>query len=148
MLILRTQHGSRLYGLAKPDSDWDWYEVHDHTRTRQRINGRDDVVRIGLSEWLAQCDKGVPQALEAMFAPPRYATTDLFAAMRAGYRANVGNAAAVYTRTIAAFMRAGEAGDPKRLLHSSRLRRDLNELRRFGRFDPTSFGRMWNGVTR
>lgn len=145
MLILRTLHGSRLYGLAHAASDYDWYEVHDHARTRQRVAGDQDVTRIGLSEWLAECDKGVPQALEAMFAPPGFADVDRFAAYRAGYRANVGNAADTYTRTIASFMRAG---DPKRVLHSSRLRRDLNELRRHGRFDPTAFGRMWCGPTR
>lgn len=97
------------------------------------------MTRIGLSEWLAQCDKGIPQALEAMFAPARFATVDVFAAMRAGYRANVGNAAATYTRTIAHFMHSPDA---KKVLHTNRLRRDLNEMRRYGRFDPTSYGRM------
>jgi hypothetical protein len=138
MLILRTLHGSRLYGLNRPGSDFDWYEVYDHARTRQRISGDQDVTRIGLSEWLAQCDRGVPQALEAMFAPPRFADVDVMGCYRAGYRANVGNAAATYTRTIAAFM---HDGNPKKVLHTHRLRRDLNELRMFGRFDPTAFGR-------
>lgn len=139
MLILRTLHGSRLYGLDHEGSDWDWYEVHDGGRIRQRITGDQDVTRIGLSDWLAQCDKGVPQALEAMFAPARFAEVDVMGRYRAGFRANVGNAAATYTRTIAAFM---HDENPKKVLHTHRLRRDLNEMRLYGRFDPTSYGAM------
>jgi len=39
MILLKTIHGSRLSGLARPDSDWDWYTVIEGGRTGQKVTG-------------------------------------------------------------------------------------------------------------
>ncbi|BCT75523.1 hypothetical protein SCMU_13650 [Sinomonas cyclohexanicum] len=139
MIILRTVHGSHLYGLVGPTSDHDWYEVHDHVRTRQVVAGGDDTLRISLSHWLRLCDMGTHQALEAMFAPDDATTVDVFRAFRHAYRANVPNARATYRRTIAAFNTLEPT--PKRRRHAVRLAHDAESLTASGRFDPTAFSR-------
>jgi predicted nucleotidyltransferase len=141
MLILRTAHGSHLYGLATPSSDRDWYEVHDRIRTRQTFSGNDDTLRIGLSAWLRLCDKGVPQALEAMFAPPHLAEVDLFAAFRRGYRANPAHCAQTYARTARTFIEDPRGRTAKRIRHGVRILHDLDQILATGRFDPQSFSR-------
>lgn len=141
MIILRTTHGSRLYGLATPTSDHDWYEVHDHVRARQKITGNDDTFRLPLSMWLEQCDKGVPQALEAMFAPPELAEIDLFAEFRLSYRANTAHAAATYRRTSRAFIEDPRGRTAKRVRHGARILHDLEYILETGRFDPAAFSR-------
>lgn len=66
--ILKTIHGSHLYGLARENSGLDTYEVFiggDKRRAEQRLDGQDDIVRIHLDRFLDQVNKGVSQALEA-----------------------------------------------------------------------------------
>jgi hypothetical protein len=143
-LLFSTPHGSHLYGLARPDSDRDTYEVYTtipHARAkwaRQTIAGDSDVFRIDYSTWLHQCSIGVPQALEAAFS--RQATFDLIGPFRAGLRVGT-TAHERYLRTIKTF-----ALDPrnmvdgaafKRRRHALRLALQGRQLARTGRFDPT-----------
>ena len=140
-IILRAQAGSRLYGLARPDSDHDWYEVYDDgiSNPLHVMQGDQDTTQVNVSTWLAHCARGVPQALEAMFAPARMVSFDVFKRYRLAYRADVGAAAVTYTEAIAKFME----GNTKQQFAAHRLRHDLSELRMYGRFDPTRFGRVW-----
>ena len=77
-VILRTEHGSHLYGLARPDSDYDYYEIYDFLNRKwrpkkqsdQTISGDLDVVRISLDRFTHLCFSGVPQAVEVLFSPP------------------------------------------------------------------------------
>lgn len=139
MLLLKCLTGSRLYGTHHDNSDYDWYEVHDkltgYRQAKQTITGDQDVVKVGLTKWLLMCDKGVPQALEVMFAPDDRFEVDVLQSMRHTYRANVANAQRTYERTITSFT---NSDDPKRQRHASRLRVNLNELVQTGRFDPTA----------
>lgn len=75
--VLRTLHGSHLYGLSRPDSDYDYYEIYDFLNQRyrprkqaqQRIDDDLDEVKISLERFKSICFKGVPQAVEVLFSP-------------------------------------------------------------------------------
>jgi len=69
MILLKTIHGSRLSGLARPDSDWDWYTVTDQGKARQTIQGDQDNIVVGLDEFLLRVGLGEPQALIALWSP-------------------------------------------------------------------------------
>lgn len=112
--LLETVHGSHLYGLARPESDLDTYRVvtNDPTadrtfslRTRQKLDGMDDVLETNLTAFLLKADEGVPQALEAMFS--RMATVDAMADFRATYSLNTPRFVVTYRRTVMNFARLG-----------------------------------------
>lgn len=77
-VVLRTVHGSHLYGLSRPDSDHDYYEIYrflNHNwrpkkHAKQQIQGDEDELRISLDRFTDLCFKGVPQAIEVLFSPP------------------------------------------------------------------------------
>jgi predicted nucleotidyltransferase len=77
-VILRTEHGSHLYGLAGPQSDYDYYEIYEFLNKRyrprkqaaQNINDDQDVVALSVDRFESLCLKGVPQAVEVLFSPP------------------------------------------------------------------------------
>lgn len=137
LVLLRTVQGSRLYGLARPESDHDTYTViAGKHRGRQRIAGPDDTLVIGVDQFLAQCAKGVPQALEAMFSP--LAEPGPLNALRAGYRVAQPAFRETYRRTIRRFALDGlERDDLKRRRHALRLLVNFEEGLVRGRFNPT-----------
>lgn len=131
--LLLTTHGSRLYGLHHAESDWDTYSVvRGKARTRHRVNGKDDTVTVSYDQFMRSCDKGVPQALEAMFST--VATVDEFPWLRAAYRACGPVVRDTYFRTVKSFW---EEGSPKRRRHACRLWLNLNSLEEQSRFNPT-----------
>ena len=69
MILLQTIHGSRLSGLARPDSDWDWYTVVDNGKTRQRISGDQDKLTVTLDDFLNHVADGEVAALCALWSP-------------------------------------------------------------------------------
>lgn len=145
--ILSTVHGSHLYGLARPDSDHDSYRVvigENKTYARQRLQGDDDRLGIHLSRFLESVDKGVPQALEALFSPVAELDPEWAPFLR-GLRPGIINARTTYRRTILNFGlgnggRTGAAAqrtDPVKLRrHALRLCLNLDELVSTGRFNP------------
>jgi hypothetical protein len=136
-MLFQTVHGSRLYGLAHEGSDYDWYTVVPKVHTaratyaKQKVVDNLDTTVIDLPTWLKQCQEGVPQALEAMFS--QMATHDDLGALRAGYRVGT-QVYETYYKTIKSF---ALSEDYKRKRHSLRLALNLQELGRYGRFNPT-----------
>lgn len=137
MLLLRALSGSRLYGTHRPDSDWDFYEVHDHVRPRQSKSGDLDVIRMPLSKWLRLCEAGTHQALDAMWCPPRLTTVDKLTAFRLAWRPDPFRVADQLDRTAHAM------GNEK---HSARLAHCAQRVRDFGYYDPSEFGRLRHGM--
>ena len=134
-IVLKTIHGSKLYGTSHKDSDSDYYVVVNNRRLRRRahqtiVDGV-DTLTIDLSYWLHLCEEGVCQALEALFAPAP--EIDVIADLRASYKCNIAKATRTYNRTIRNFY---EAGDSKRARHSLRLWLNLQEIQHTGRFNP------------
>lgn len=145
-ILFKTVHGSRLYGLAHADSDYDYYTVvtkkpvdtrwGKQTRSKyakQKIVGDVDSMVLDLGTWLEQCRAGVPQALEAMFSD--MVEVDLIKDLRANYRASTG-VYERYWRTIKSFALSEDDGIKKRR-HALRLALNLRELGATGRFNPT-----------
>jgi len=135
-VLFKTRHGSHLYGLNNADSDEDFYTVVDRPRGRrykwakQTIIDGEDSMKVDLPTWLRWCEKGVPQALEAMFAPEPL--VDNLWPLRASFVAG-GEARRTYVRTIRNFV---EADTFKRRRHAVRLSYNLNDILHYGRFNP------------
>jgi hypothetical protein len=123
--------------MSHAASDEDWYTVVVKPPTKKkkysthRIIDSDDSVVVDFGTWLTLCEKGVPQALEAMFSTQP--VTDKLAALRAGYRAGPA-AYDTYLRTIKSFAMQDEF-KPKR--HALRLALNMYDMRMTGRFNPT-----------
>lgn len=142
-LLLRTIHGSRLYGLSHSASDYDYFEVYGWKKFRgkQKIKDGDDRTRQSYDRFMRYCEKGVPQYLEAMFSP--LADVDNFPFNRlTDYGVDYVHVRDTYMRTIKSFWISGcEEDSYKKRRHSARLAMNLTEISRSGRFNPTlSFG--------
>lgn len=136
-MLFKTIHGSRLYGLAHKDSDYDFYTVVDRVpkkrakyATHRIVDGVDSVV-VDFGTWVNMCQSGVPQALEAMFS--QMATFDDISEFRKSFVAGE-NIRDKYYRTIDNFL---DAPDFKRNRHALRMAINLRDARRYGRFNPT-----------
>lgn len=78
--LLITKHGSHLYNLANAHSDLDLYVVYEFPLkiyrpkklAAQSITDESDTMKIEIDRFKSLCLKGVPQALEALYAPPEY----------------------------------------------------------------------------
>lgn len=141
MILLDVRHGSHLYGLARPDSDEDRYVVlldrppgndGKYRWAKQKIRDGIDTMTLDLHTFLDMACRGVPQALEAMFAPE--AEVDEIGALRRSWRAGGGEVWHTYRRTIRRFLI--DYGDLKRRRHALRLACNLEDLMRYGRFEP------------
>lgn len=138
-VLFKTIHGSHLYGLAHENSDTDYYTVIDRGRrgmrlkyAKQSIVDGIDTVTVDLGTWLKLCDKGVPQALEAMFSP--VPEVDELSTLRNSYRIGSLRMRDTYYRTMENFV---EAGDFKRKKHALRLYLNLKQAMKHGKFNPT-----------
>lgn len=67
--LLKTIHGSHLYGLAHTNSDEDWYVVTLGGRSKQGIIDGIDTNQVTLEQFQKSIAKGVPQAVEALYSP-------------------------------------------------------------------------------
>jgi len=136
-MLFKTIHGSRLYGLAHKDSDYDFYTVVDRVPKRRAkyathkiVDGVDSVV-VDFGTWVNMCQSGVPQALEAMFS--RQATFDDISEFRESFVAGE-TVRDKYYRTIDNFIREP---DFKKNRHALRMALNLRDALRYGRFNPT-----------
>lgn len=137
-LLLRTIHGSRLYGLSHSASDYDYFEIYGWKKFRgkQKIADGDDRTRQSYDRFMRYCEKGVPQYLEAMFS--RVADVDNMPFDRLSYGIHRTNVRDTYQRTIKSFWMGGvEENDFKRKRHSMRLVLNLRSMEECGTFNPT-----------
>lgn len=136
-VLFKTPHGSHLYGLNHEGSDEDFYTVvapvkrRKYKYSKQTIHDGVDSVVVDLGTWLRLCEKGVPQALEAMFSTAPI--VDEIAELRASYVAGSVPVRETYARTITNFVMSDEF---KRRRHAVRLAFNLNDLLRYGKFNP------------
>ena len=136
-ILFRTISGSRLYKFHRTDSDYDYFTVVSNVprkrarHAKQKIVGNQDSLVCDLSTFMQDCEKGVPQALEAMYSP--IAEVDMISEFRAGYRINTAKVANTYRRTINNFLKSG---DFKRTRHAFRLQINLDQALRYGRIWP------------
>lgn len=143
--LLKTIHGSHLYGLAHENSDEDWYVVTLDGRSKQGIVDGIDTNRVTLEQFQKSIAKGVPQAVEALYSP--YAEFDsqweeYFRGLRPGwelvqtYRRTINNFGLHWGgRHGSALERAKTTDKVKLRRHALRLCVNLSEF--------VSCGRIW-----
>lgn len=138
--LISTPIGSRLYGLAHADSDYDLYQVFadtsgglkKHHNARQTIVGKNDVIRISWSTFLNHASQGYPQALEAMFSPLAEVSPQIMA-YRAHFHASLTLMTRTYHKTIISFAH----GPLKQRIYALRLSHNLRQSQENGgRFNP------------
>lgn len=135
MLILKTITGSRLYGFAHADSDFDEYIVDTTAKTGQSIVGKSDVVTLHISNFVQQVGRGVPQAMEALYSPIKWVHDD-YAGWFAGMEPDQNELIRTYRRTIRHFVLADT---DKHRRHAMRLTINLAEWWNMGSFNPTLY---------
>ena len=141
-LLFRTVHGSRLYGTNHENSDWDYWEVYSNKVPspakwiKQKIEGKDDRVRLNLSTFTLYAYRSSHQVLEAMFSDR--AEVDELTAFRNSFRLNTYTFVPLYKRTIKSFV---FNEDRKSKMHAARLCFNLMDGLEYGRFNPTMSGR-------
>lgn len=143
--LLRTIHGSHLYGLNHANSDRDEYIVVRSAPHAifQKIEGELDLTIITLNEFQNKVFQGSHQALEALYSPyaeihPHFRR--FFAQMRSGTE----EARMRYRRAAKHFAFDFKPGDEpiipmdsfKKRRHAMRLALNLNTLMKHQRFNP------------
>lgn len=146
--VLRTIHGSHLYGLAHEGSDTDTYEVVLFDRPGLKHyahrDKKTDHLVLSFDRFLEMAGRGVPQALEALWSP--YAEVDkafapVFSSLRPEYYETIDR----HARTVRNFShnsggRTGAAAtrvsNTKLMRHALRLLLNAEAFRTHGRFSP------------
>ena len=130
--ILRTIHGSHLYGTNHAGSDVDWYEIWLTGKNNQAVVNGVDTTKVNLETFVRLIDKGVPQAIEALFSPYSVYNVE-WRPFLSALQPNVANARHTYRRTIKSqFL----AGTPKKIKHAIRLSWNIMELETSGWYNP------------
>lgn len=136
-VLLKTVHGSHLYGLNHEGSDLDYYIVTSSGNSKQSIKDGIDTNTVSFDKFVKLCFDGVPQALEAMFS--QVAEIDEISYFRNGYRAGGSKVIDTYRRTIKS-LSYDERHTVKYRRHAVRMALNLNDIVRHGRFNPTLSG--------
>ena len=132
MSILYTEHGSYLYGLNHSGSDYDTYEVVRVGRTRQKVADGLDHTTVALSDFLDKVQRGVPQALEALWSPVKQVDPD-WEAFLSGLQPDYYRTIDTYQRTIKNFLNADSS---KKWKHAVRMSFNLRDFKAEGVFNP------------
>ena len=138
-VLLRVLQGSRMYGVNKPDADYDWYEIVDQGKPFHRAHDPEhgDITRWPLSMFMRIADKGGHNALQMMFADPEWVEIDLIRDMRLAYRTNLW---ICYSRFMKVRKTYSNRGDAKGDRYAIMFEQWLEQIGRTGRFDPHNRG--------
>ena len=136
--------------MATPTSDIDYYEIYTFfnknyrpkRQAEQNIYEETDSFTVSLDRFRSFCMKGVPQAIEVLFAQPDswidYSPEwinirrEIFGEVTR--KKNMPNVLETYRRTALSFMRGG---DFKRFRHALRLCINAKELKETLQMNPT-----------
>lgn len=157
--LLKTVHGSYLYGLNTSTSDRDYYEVYDFPWKRYRprkqniqvIEYDNDTTTISLERFTDLCIKGVPQSIEVLFSDSSkwlYYDVSWYDKKKIIVELMLSNIPGVletYRRTAWNFF---EKDDFKKNRHALRLCLNAKDLKNTGSFDPTLQPDVCEEVTR
>lgn len=136
--------GSRLYGTANAQSDYDYYEIYDFYNRRyrprkqaiQKIVGDLDEVKISLERFTDLCFKGVPQTIEVLFSPRETWVVengwlDISSQIKSELNQHIPAILETYKRTALNFFYSKKDGEKKRR-HAFRLLLNAKELKASG----------------
>lgn len=145
--LLITKHGSHLYNTSHAMSDIDMYVIYKfawngyklNKLISQSIDDESDTTKVHLSKFETQVIKGVPQALEALYAPrDKWLDYDpVWPAMGHGIKTlvpqHIEAILETYRRTALNFI---NGGDEKRARHAFRLLVNARQLK-LGDMNPS-----------
>lgn len=157
--LLLTKHGSHLYGMNHANSDLDYYEVFEYPwqnyrpkkQISQTINDESDVTKASIDRFTNLCYKGVPQSLEALFAPREawVKYDDLWYDRRETIHENLYlfrlDILETYRRTARNFF---QKDDFKKNRHAMRLIFNARDFKVNGQFNPRLEESDLNEITR
>lgn len=145
-VIFQTVHGSRLYGLATPQSDNDQFIVTsgDSRKVKHRQRGTLDTTEASVHLFLELAASGSHQSVEALFSPHKKWGDESYRPLIDSYRITGQEVFEKYERTITKFA----FSDFKRRRHAARLAINLQQLRESGRIIPTLTEDQRDRVTR
>lgn len=146
-ILLKTQHGSHLYGLSTPQSDLDFYVVYEfpwknyrpRKQVDQKIKDDLDITTASLERFTDLCFKGIPQSLETLFSDSskwlEYDSSwyDKSSSIKEQMKDFVPAVLETYKRTAWNFF---EKDDFKKNRHALRLCFNAAELREKNYFNP------------
>jgi predicted nucleotidyltransferase len=159
-MLLRTVHGSYLYGLNTPTSDRDFYEIYDYPWQRYRPRKQNqqvidkyhhDTTTISLERFTDLCIKGVPQSIEVLFSDSsKWSYNDhswyhIKDTIKDLVCSNIPGVLETYRRTAWNFF---EKDDFKKNRHALRLCANAKDLKTKGSFDPTLTPNVREEMTR
>lgn len=147
-VLLKTLHGSHLYGLNTATSDLDYYLVYEfpwkNYRPRkqidQTIQDDTDTTTASLERFTDLCVKGVPQSLETLFSDPaKWLEYDVSwyyksSTIKELVLSHISEVLETYKRTAWNFF---EKDDFKKNRHALRLCLNAMDLKEKGYFNPT-----------
>lgn len=132
-MLYSVVNGSNLYGLATSHSDVDVYNVYaGKGKSSQRFCGDFDITTHSFDSWIKNCNKGIPQALEAMFAPTSFVLESAVEDFRHSFYAHGAEVIDTYSRTIYKLA----MGNQRKRGHAIRLAFQLSDIMESGRFNP------------
>lgn len=144
MKLLLTRMGSHLYGNSHVDSDKDFYcvtsmphpsRIHKKTRVVKHMSHRYDLTEMDLSTFAKFAFDGIPQALEAMYAPDDAVLVDKIRDYRKAFRPSLPAMRDNYRSVIRNHMSLDNT--PKQRFHALRLSANFYEAHTGnGRFNP------------
>lgn len=158
-ILLKTQHGSHLYGLNTATSDLDFYVVYEFPwkiyrpgkQSEQKIEDDLDTTSASLDRFTDLCTKGVPQCLETLFSDSAkwshnhdswYDKRDKIKEL---VRSDIPAVLETYKRTAWNFF---EKDDFKKNRHALRLCLNASSLKEKGFFNPTLEPNVREEITR
>lgn len=158
-ILLKSQHGSHLYGMATPSSDLDFYVIYEFPwknyrpkkQMDQKIVEETDTTTVSIDRFTDLCFKGVPQALEALFSNSskwlQYDNSwyDKSQLIKTNLGLYIPVVLETYKRTSWNFF---EKDDFKKNRHALRLCLNANDLKARGSFDPTLQPDVRDEITR
>lgn len=136
-LHLYTIHGSRLYGMARPDSDTDRFIVADisYPRPLQEVRGEEDIQVFPFRHFMHQIHEANPVALEALWSPEAQMSSVMREVSRS-FRVGAGRAQHSFRSFIDMFIGDNGIEKMKNRRHVLRISVQLRQVMEEGRFDP------------
>lgn len=141
--------GSRLYGLANADSDYDYVMIYQpvnatghqkgHNKA-QFVQDSEDIQTRSLDSFLDSCRKGSSNDLDVIFSDQMQFADSAYAPMLRALRPNIVSAHHRFSSMIEVNVEKAESQPEKRykfVRHAFRVALNGNKLFRFGRYNPT-----------
>lgn len=149
-VALATIHGSKLYGTSHAGSDDDRYIViddlsnTDSVKSKQSMKDGNDVLILGLKQYLDILSRGAHQSLEAKFSPYAFIDDNVKSMIRSLEPGKQSMDHKYLSASKSFFLAGVETSSDKKVAHSFRLLKDYSDFMKYGRIFPTKTSEQIN----